>query len=70
MPAKTIDSTERAPAVEMRGTDDGRYSYDLLQTSVLYNIRDAIETQNGLTRETLRVLRRIDKRMALRVKLR
>lgn len=70
MAAEKIHSTDRAPAVEMLGTDDGRYGYDLLQTSVLYNIRDVIEAQNGLARETLRVLRRIDKRLARRVKLR
>lgn len=69
MPNK-IHSSDRLTGVTLNGGTDTTYSYDQIKASLLFNIRDQMEYANNLALQQIRILERIDRRLAKRVKLR
>ena len=62
---------------DLRINDDGTWPIELIQAALLADIRRRLDTAAGrdaesvnLARQTLTVLRRIDRRLAKRIKLR
>lgn len=67
-------SQNRVPDINFNRVDDKGWPTDTVAAAVLFNIRDTIEANERAAaardEALLRVLRRIDRRLALRVKLR
>lgn len=68
--SKRHEPPARTPAVHLILNDDGTWPTNAVSAALLFDIRRTVDEQTSLQRETLRVLRRIDKRFARRVKLR
>jgi hypothetical protein len=74
---KMHEQPARTPDVRLHLNDDGTWSHGTVTNALLFDIRGAIEAQTAVLREAnacarahLTVSRRIDRRLAKRVKLR
>lgn len=74
---KRHEQPARTPDVRLCLNDDGTWSHGTVTNALLFDIRRAIEAQTAVQRDALSVARlqltatrRIDRRLALRVKLR
>lgn len=63
-------SQNRVPHINFNRVDADGWPTDTVAAAVLFNIREAIEAQTAVLRKQLTVSRRIDRRLALQVKLR